>query len=90
MITTDTTPPPQAPHSVEVDLPRDAAWRYWTHVENQAVVGQVWRLIQQNRRLGVRATPVDGAWSAPVSQFDCRLRRHSARDLAGSGSLDRP
>jgi hypothetical protein len=37
MITTDSTPPPQARHSVEVDLPRDAAWRYWTHVENWAI-----------------------------------------------------
>ncbi len=34
MSTTDTTPP-QAWHTVEVDLPRDAAWRYWTHVEKE-------------------------------------------------------
>jgi uncharacterized membrane protein len=34
MSTTDTTPP-QARHTVEVDLPRDAAWRYWTHVEKE-------------------------------------------------------
>ena len=36
MTSTD-TPPPRARHAVEVDLPRDAAWRYWTHVENWAV-----------------------------------------------------
>jgi uncharacterized membrane protein len=33
MTTTDTAPP-RARHAVEVDVPRDAAWRYWTRVEN--------------------------------------------------------
>ena len=36
MTDTDSTPP-RARHAVEVDLPRDAAWRYWTRVENWAV-----------------------------------------------------
>jgi uncharacterized protein YndB with AHSA1/START domain len=28
---------PGAEHGVDVDVPRDAAWRFWTHVPNWAV-----------------------------------------------------
>jgi uncharacterized protein YndB with AHSA1/START domain len=38
MTTSDTTPSPRdARHAVEVDMPPDEAWRYWTRVENWTV-----------------------------------------------------
>jgi uncharacterized membrane protein len=66
MSTTDTTPP-QARHTVEVDLPRDAAWRYWIHVENWAIDAAIDHVrLDGPFRAGARGETVVRSSSEPV------------------------